>query len=186
MCQNAAFNLEAEMRVKLIDGDRWVLQSRVAHERRALARDRFRVVLLAGEGFNAKEQTREQIAGAVGRSRQFVDQWAGRYRRLGLAGLEAGKAKGNTPSLTPAELETFKKRMLAGPTDADQGKCTLRGRDAQRILEAEFNKPLKLSTVYSLMHKAGLSCLRPRPRHRKNDPVAMKQWLDRAPFLSRT
>ena len=121
----------------------------------------------------------------VGRSRQFVDEWVGRYRRLGLAGLEPRKAKGNPPSLTPVELETFKKRMVGGPTDADHGKCTLRGVDAQRILAAEFGKSLKLSTVYSLMHKAGLSCLRPRPQHRKNDPAASKAWLDSAPFLSR-
>lgn len=174
------------MRVDLIDGDGRVLRQWIARERRALPRDRFRVVLLAGEGREGIEQTREQIAAAVGRSRQFVDEWAGRYRRLGLAGLEARKAKGNSSSLTPAELEAFKKRMLGGPTNADEGKCTLRGLDAQRILAAEFGKPLKLSTVYSLMHKAGLSCLRPRPQHRKNDPAAMKAWLDRAPFLSRT
>ena len=174
------------MRVKLIDGEGFELQRRIKRERRAVARDRLRVVLLAGQGVDGVEQTREQIAKAVGRSRQFVDEWTGRYRRLGLSGLEARKAKGNPPSLTSVELETFKQRMLAGPTDADQGKCTLRGLDAQRILAAEFNKPLKLSTVYSLMHKAGLSCLRPRPRHRKNDSAAMKTWLDSAPFLSRT
>jgi transposase len=75
--------------------------------------------------------------------------------------------------------------MLAGPTDADGGRCTLRGTDARRIIEREFGKPLKLSTVYALMHRLNLSCLRPRPRHRKNDPPAMKAWLERAPFLSR-
>ena len=65
------------MRVELIEGEGLVLQQRIAHERRALARDRFRVVLLAGEGLEGIEQTREQIARAVGRSRQFVDEWAG-------------------------------------------------------------------------------------------------------------
>lgn len=174
------------MRVELSNGDEFVLHQLIARERRALARDRFRVVLLAGKGVDRTEQTREQIAKAVGRSRQFVDAWAGRYRRLGLAGLQARKARGNPPSLTPVELESFKNRMLAGPTDADAGKCTLRGLDAQRILASEFGKPLKLSTVYSLMHKAGLSCLRPRPQHRKNNPEAMKAWLESAPFLSRT
>ena len=173
------------MRVQLNEGDATVLRKRIASESKALVRDRHRVVLLAGEGVDGQSQTRDQIAAAVGRSRQFVDEWVGRYRKLGLSGLEARKAKGNPPSLTPAEQEAFKRRMLAGPTEADGGKCTLRGGDAKRILEQEFGKPLKLSTVYLLMHKVGLSCLRPRPRHRKNDPAAMKQWLDRAPFLSK-
>ena len=35
------------------------------------------------------------------------------------------------------------------------------------------------------MHRVGLSCLKPRPRHRKNDPRAMAEWLDRAPLLSK-
>jgi transposase len=53
------------------------------------------------------------------------------------------------------------------------------------VLEVEFGVPLKLSTVYEWMHRVGLSCLKPRPRHRKNDPAAMKTWLDQAPLLSR-
>ena len=178
------------MRVTLHDpNDLLILRERVGTERRALPRDRCRAVLLAAEGISGAqahgvEQTREQIARTLGRSRQFVDEWVGRYRKLGLAGLDARKAKGNAPALTAAEQAAFRARMLAGPTDADQGKSALRGRDAQRIVAAEFGKPLKLSTVYALMHRVGLSCLRPRPRHRKNDPAAMTAWLERAPFLS--
>jgi len=173
------------MRVELSSPDDLItLRGRVAAERHVLRRDRVRAVLLAAEGVGGVEQTREQIAAALGRSRQFVDEWVGRYRKLGLAGLDARKAKGNAPALTAAEQAAFRARMLAGPTDADQGKSALRGRDAQRIVAAEFGKPLKLSTVYALMHRVGLSCLRPRPRHRKNDPAAMTAWLERAPFLS--
>jgi hypothetical protein len=40
-----------------------------------------------------------------------------------------------------------------------------------------------LSGVYELLHRLNLSCLRPRPLHRKNDPEAMAQWLESAPFL---
>jgi transposase len=162
------------------------LQRRVAGERSALQRDRLRAALLAIEGDGAgAELTREQIAARLGRSRQFVDQWVGRYRTLGLPGLARRKARGNPPSLTPEQAAAFRARLLAGPiAGADGGVCTLRGRDAQRILAAEFDVPLKLSAVYDWMHRVGLSCLKPRPRHRKNDPAAMAQWLDRAPLFS--
>jgi hypothetical protein len=40
--------------------------------------------------------------------------------------------------------------------------------------------------VYDLLHRLGLSCLAPRPRHRKNDPEQMQQWVENAPLLSRT
>lgn len=161
------------------------LQHRVAIERDALQRDRLRAVLLAIQGIDDVEQTRDQIATALRRSRQFVDEWVKRYRQQGLDGLEPRKAKGNAPSLTAEQQVSFKARLLAGPTDADAGVCTLRGKDAQRILRVEFGVHLKLSAVYNWMHRLNLSCLKPRPRHRKNDPAAMEQWLDDAPLLSR-
>ena len=173
------------MRVELRDGDDVELRHRVASERTALARDRHRAVLLAAADAagDALERTREQIAGALGRSRQFVDEWVGRYRRLGLAGLVARRAKGNPPALTAAELAAFKARIKAGPTEADGGKSVLRGTDARRILAGEFGKPVAPSTAYALLHRAGLSHLRPRPRHRKNDPVAMDAWRAAAPLF---
>jgi hypothetical protein len=56
----------------------------VAAERKAIQRDRYRVVLLAAQPPDDVALTREQIAQAVGRSRQFVDEWIGRYRRGGI------------------------------------------------------------------------------------------------------
>jgi len=174
------------MRANLHDpGDVERLRELVATERRAIQRDRYRVVLLAAKPRDGIESTRDQIAKAVGRSRQFVDEWVGRYRRGGIEQVRARKQRGNKPSLTPEQQEAFKKRMMAGPTDADGGVCTLRGKDAQRVLEVEFGVALKLATVYEWMHRVGLSCLKPRPRHRKNDPAAMAAWLEQAPFLSR-
>lgn len=167
-------------------GDLDRLRQLVREERKAVQRDRYRVVLLAaGRHAGEAEMTREQIAGAVGRSRQFVDEWVGRYRRGGVDRLHARKQPGNRPSLTPGQQAAFKARLLAGPVaEADGGVCALRGKDAQRILEAEFNVPLKLSAVYEWMHRVGLSCLKPRPRHRKNDEQVMNDWLERAPLLS--
>jgi transposase len=168
------------------DSDLARLRQLVVSTPNALQRDRFRVVLLALEGYDGPELTRDQIAARVDRSRQFVDQWTRRYRDLGLDGLVPRKSTGRPPRLNPAEAARFKQRVLAGPTDADGGVCTLRGREAMRILAEEFDKPLKLSAVYNLMNRTGLSCLKPRPRHRKSDPVAQQQWLERAPFLSTT
>jgi putative transposase len=167
-------------------GDLDRLRQLVRDEPKAVQRDRYRVVLLAAERHagGGGGMTRDQIAAAVGRSRNFVDTWVGRYRTGGIDHLRARKQPGNRPALTPEQQAAFKARLLAGPTDADGGVCTLRGTDAQRILDAEFGVPLKLTAVYEWMHRVGLSCLKPRPRHRKNDPAAMADWLGRAPFLS--
>ena len=57
--------------------------------------------------------------------------------------------------------------------------------DARRIIEGEFGVKYSLPGVYVLLHRLGLSSLVPRPRHKKNDPEKMRQWLEEAPLLSK-
>ena len=90
-------------------------------------------------------------------------------------------------SLTPTKLprdqeEAFKPRLDAGPTDADGGVCTLRGKDVVRILEQEFGVRYSLDGAYDLLRRLGYACLTPRPRHRKNDPQAMAAWKQDPPL----
>jgi len=175
------------MRAVLRDpSDLGALRESVRAEACAMQRDRFRAVLLAVEGEGGeggRELEGDEIARRLGRSPRFVDQWVARYRGGGLPALRPRKAKGRSPGLTPEQGQAFKARVLAGPSAADGGLCRLGGADARRILGREFGKQMTLGAVYKLMHRLGLSCLRPRPRHRKNDPGATEQWLERAPLL---
>ena len=158
--------------------DPTTLRRRVRDEPQAKARDRMRCVLLAMQG-----QTAPQIAEQVGRSRRFVQRWCYAYRDHGLAGLTPKPQSGRPAILSAQEREAFKARVLEGPRDSD-GVCTLRGRDFVHILATEFGKPMRLSAVYVLLHSLNLSCLKPRPQHRKSDPKAQAAWVERAPFLS--
>ena len=160
--------------------DRAELTRRIGTENNAKQRDRLRAVLLAVEG-----QETLRIARRLGRSRRFVQRWAYVYRERGLAALAPTRQTGRPARLAGQEQARFKARMLAGPTAADHGLCTLRGREARRILQQEFGQAYTLSGVYALLERLGLSCLRPRPRHRKNDLEAMARWLVGAPLLSR-
>jgi transposase len=161
-------------------GDRDELDRRIRTESNAKQRDRYRAVRLALDG-----QPTRAIQAMLGRSKDFVQRWCYLYRDHGVDAITPRKQSGRPPTLVAERHEAFKDRMLAGPADGD-GVCTLRGKDAVRILEQEFGARYTLNGAYDLMHRLGLSCLRPRPRHRKNDPEAMAQWLDGAPFLSRT
>lgn len=159
--------------------DRERLRGLIGRQRRAVQRDRLRAVLLAVEGKEALE-----IARMLGRSRRFVQQWAYAYRDGGIDAVRPGKSPGRPTKLPREEEQAFKARMLAGPRESD-GVCVLRGADALRILEREFGVSYTLDGAYDLMHRLNLSCLSPRPRHRKNDPAAMAAWVESAPFLSR-
>jgi len=82
----------------------WNGYRQAQRQRKTLQRDRYNVILLLGGGGpQGEELRREQIAAVVGRSRQFVDQWARRYRRGGFEAITPGKARGQiSQAYTPA------------------------------------------------------------------------------------
>lgn len=167
------------MRIKERDaGDVERLEVLIREEASAKRRDRLRMVLLALRG-----EEKERIAATLGVAKSTVESWAYRYRDGGLGALRPRKRRGRTPRLSGAAAAGFKARFTAGPVPADR-VCTLRGKDAVRILNDEFNVGYSLSGVYGLLHRLGLSCLVPRPRHEKNDPAAVEAFRRRAPLLS--
>jgi transposase len=116
------------------------LKELVADTENAKQRDRYRVVLLAGEGSASDGQlTREQIAERVGRSRQFVDQWVGRYRRDGLSGLIPRRAKGRPPKLTAAQQQELCRLLDSGPGE-EEGIAAYNGPILRQIIEQRFQK----------------------------------------------
>lgn len=92
------------------------LRALIAGEQNAKQRDRFRVVLLAGCGLGEQpECDRELIAAAVGRARQFVDQWVGRYRAGGIEALYPHKQPGAPCRLSVQEQQELISLAGAGP-----------------------------------------------------------------------
>ena len=161
-------------------GDVVELARRARAQRDAEQRDRYRAALLATNGLETR-----QIQDRLGRSRGFVQRWAYAYRDGGVGALLARPRGGSAPKLPPERQKGFIERFKAGPSESDGGVCRLGGKDAMRILQAEFGVEYSLAGAYELLHRNRLSCLRPRPRHRKSGPGAQKQWVERAPPLSR-
>ena len=155
------------------------LRQRSRQQRDAKQRDRYRAIVLAIEGRSAPE-----IGQILARSRRFVQLWVYAYRDQGLDAIAPKRQSGCPSKLPVAQQQSFKDRLLAGPTETD-GVCTLRAKDIRRILQNEFGVEYSLAGVYDLLHRLGFSCLAPRPRHRKNDPARMQQWVEQAPLLSR-
>src|SRR5688572_17747595 len=158
--------------------DRRVLHELMTRESNAKQRDRYRAVLLAMDGLEG-----DGIAGRVGRSPRFVDEWVGRYRKGGIATLRPKRQPGRPPKLTAEQERVLKGRLDAGPRASD-GVCSLRGKDVCRIIEQEFGVVHTLGGIYDVLRRLGYSSLVPRPRHRKNDPAAMQRFVERdAPLL---
>ena len=160
-------------------GDVSKLETLIAQERSVKQCDRYRMARLALKGWDAP-----RIAEALSSNRRTVQEWVYRYRDGGIPALKARKQPGPTPRLPFARQAEFIARMTAGPREGD-GVCTLRAKQAQQILRAEFGVAYQLQSVYDLMHRLGLSCLKPRPRHERSDPEVMRRFKDEsAPLLS--
>jgi transposase len=150
-------------------GDEQRLVELVAATLHAKQRDRYRVVLIAGSGLGAlRELEREQIATTVGRSRQFVDQWVGRYRRGGIEALVPRRQPGAARRLSREQEARLCAMLEAGPGIAAYNGPILREQIKQR-----FGKVYSLSGIYKLLHRLGYNDLMPRPRHPGTDPAAM-------------
>ena len=161
-----------------MSGDRAELGLRIDAEKSAKQRDRYRAAALAIDGREA-----EAIAETLSRSRRFVQRWGYAYRDGGIDAIAVKRQKGPEVRLTPDERERLARRLEAGPLPGD-GVCALRGRNIVEILRKEFGKPYSLNGVYDLLRRMGFSSLRPRPRHRKNDPGAMEAFKASAPLVS--
>ena len=156
------------------------MEEMVRSESNAKQRDRYRAVLLA---MDQAEREGDEIAEIVGRSPRFVDEWAGRYRRGGIAALVPKKQPGRRPKLTAEREQKLKERLDAGPREGD-GVCALRGKDIVRVIKEEFGVTHTLGGVYDVLKRLGYSDLAPRPLHRKNDPAAAEKFEADAPLLS--
>lgn len=148
----------------------------IAAEKQAKQRDRLRVVLLAGEGLGAqRELEREEIASVVGRSRQFVDEWVGRYRRQGLAGLHAKKQPGAEPKLTLEQQAQLLTWLENGPT-AEEKLAAYNGPILREKIQEHFGKLYSLPGVYALLHRLGYNDLMPRGHHPDTDPAVLEAF----------
>lgn len=154
------------------------LQALVGSETSAKQRDRYRVVLLAGEGLGDRRLTREQVAQAAGRSRQFVDKWVGRYRKSGLDALTPKKQAGAKPKLTEPQRQELCALLDAGPKP-EEGLAAYNGPVLRDKIKEHFGVVYSLPGIYVLLHRLGYNDLMPRTTHPDTDPEKLETFKKR-------
>src|SRR5512135_2017815 len=125
---------------------------------------RDQAVVLAQQG-----RTAQDIALALGCSLRAVKNWVAQYNQGRIEALHERPRSGRPLRLAPQEYPRLRQRLDAPPRPED-GVCTLRGLDVQRILEQEFGVLMGLQAVYDLLHRLDYSSLLPRPQHEDSIP----------------
>ena len=152
------------------------LRELVPQTSNAKQRDRYRVALIAAEGLGEQpELQREQIAQAVGRSRQFVDEWVGRYRSGGIEALVPRRQPGARPKLTIEQQQQLCAMLDAGP-DSEEGLAAFNGPILREKIQQVFGKVYTLDGVYKLLHRLGYNDLMPRTTHPDTDPAELEAF----------
>jgi len=166
---------------ELADAQR--LRELVRDTSNAKQRDRYRVVLIAGEGLEDEpELYREQIAATVGRSRQFVDEWVGRYRDGGIEALTPKRPRGAPTKLNEDQLRELGAMLDAGPAP-EEGLAAYNGPIIRRKIQERFGVLLSLSGVYALLHRLDYNDLMPRTTHPDTDPVELDAFKKSCPSV---
>jgi transposase len=103
-----------------------------------------------------------------------VLSWIRRFREGGLEGLVEKGGRGKKASLGEEKYKEFREAVLKAEKEKKGGR--LMGKGIKRILEKEFSVKLEKSSVYALLHKAGMSWVSSRSRHPKQDLEAQKSF----------
>ena len=149
-------------------------------ERRSVDRVRFRAVLAVLQGAHVPA-----VAKMFSVAERAVRNWVHRYNTRGPVGLR-DRRTGRRCRLSAEQQKRLRNRIRQGALPAD-GVCSLRGQDLRRILREEFHVEYACSSVYYLLHhQLRMSYLKPRPIHRKTDPVAQEAFKKTSRKSSRT
>ena len=125
---------------------------------------RVQALVLAKQG-----RTAEDIAEALGCSLRAVKNWVAPSNRGDIAALHERPRSRRPPRWDPQEYPRWKQRLDAPPRP-EEGVCTLRGLDLQRLWEQEFGVLRGLQTVSDLLHRINSSSWMPRPQHEQANP----------------
>jgi transposase len=112
---------------------------------------------------------------------QTVRDWVLRFNAAGPAGLVDGKAPGNAPKLSAAQLRQLAAIVESGPIPAVHGVVRWRLVDLIAWVWDEFRISISKQTLSRTLRRLGYRKLSARPRHHAQDPAALTAFKKNSP-----
>lgn len=101
-------------------------------------------------------------------SRRTVSSWLKRFMKEGLPGLRDKPRSGRKSKLLLEDLDTLKGEIKEINNKLKGGSLT--GKDIQELIKKKYSIDYKLSSVYKLLHKIGMSWISCRSKHPDSKP----------------
>lgn len=131
------------------------------------ASDNRECIRLLGLRLLQKGLPEKEVANLLDVHPQAVYKWLCRYKEDGIDSLKDQGGRGRKNTLTDEQEQKFKSAVLTLQEQREGGRIV--GRDIKEMLKNDFGVECADSTVYSLLHKVGLSWISGRTRHPKSD-----------------
>ncbi len=125
--------------------------------------------------------SRSDAARLGGVGLQTVRDWVLRFNAAGPAGLIDGKAPGNSPKLSAAQLQQLAAIVESGPIPAVHGVVRWRLVDLIEWVWEEFRISVSKQTLSRTLRGLGYRKLSARPRHHAQDPAALTAFKKTSP-----
>ena len=121
-----------------------------------------------------KGMTTQAVADLLHVQYRTVAYWIKRYKESGVDGLRDQKGRGLKPKLDKKYENILCDKVLELQRKRKGGR--VRGEDIITLLKDEFDVEYKLSGVYNLLHRIGLSWISSRSRHPSQLPEVQEAF----------
>ena len=131
------------------------------------ASDNRECIRLLGLRLLQKGLPETEVANLLDVHPQAVYKWLCRYKQGGVESLKDQGGRGRKNTLTEEQEHKFKSAVLTLQEQREGGRIV--GRDIKEMLKNDFGIECADSTVYTLLHKVGLSWISGRTHHPNSD-----------------
>ncbi len=122
----------------------------------------------------------EVVIKALGMTRGCIYKWIAKYREGGIEALKAKPLSGRPLKLTGPNLHWIFKTVTTKNPLQLQFPYALWTRDmVKELIAKKFGIKLNVTSVGRLLKKLGLSCQRPLMRALQQNPVVVREWVER-------
>ena len=108
-------------------------------------------------------KSQSSVSSLLGKSSRSIQKWIRRYKDKGILGLQQSDIPGCPRKLSKDKLHTFAIEFISNQRSLSGGR--LSALDAQALLKNKYSCDYKISSVYHLLHEAGLSWISGRSQN---------------------
>jgi len=126
---------------------------------------------------NESSKTQEEIAHLLGCSQACVSKWISKSKSG--RSLETLPRSGRPTKLTTKALKSLQKKVFHAIRSVNDDYGSLNTKELSLLITEEIGEEYSLRHVERILHKIGLSLIKPRSKHIKQDPQKIEEFREK-------